>query len=96
MHVVMVGSKYMANMLCIVPCIRSNAVLPCGREMSQVCIGPRTVESVVDHKRRKGWFSPFNVQFTPTHVNAMRLESNSKWRSRQKTPMTNQNIGFAH
>ena len=31
------------------------------KEASQVCIGPRTVESIVDHKRWKGQSSPFNV-----------------------------------
>ena len=31
------------------------------KEDSQVCIGPRTVESIVDHKRWKGQSSPFNV-----------------------------------
>lgn len=33
------------------------------REVSQVCIAPRTVESVVDPKRGKGPSSPFNVRF---------------------------------
>ena len=32
-------------------------------QASPVCIGPRTVERIVDHKRARGWSSPFNVQF---------------------------------
>ena len=33
------------------------------KEASQVCIGLRTVESVVDHKRWEGRSFPFNVRF---------------------------------
>ena len=33
------------------------------KESSPVCIDPRTVERIVDHKRARGRSSPFNVQF---------------------------------
>ena len=34
-----------------------------GKEASPVCIGPKTVERIVDHKLERGRSSPFNVQF---------------------------------
>ena len=34
-----------------------------GKEASPVCIGPKTVERIVDHKRARGRSSPFSVQF---------------------------------
>ena len=33
------------------------------KEASPVCIGPRTVDRIVDHKHARGRSFPFNVQF---------------------------------